>query len=71
VDHASRLGPCRVRSYNAGEDNPASTLTEARVKEIRSRYKAGGFTYITLAEEYSLALSTVGDILTRRRWKHI
>ena len=54
-----------------GEDSPTSILIEKEVLEIRARYKAGGESYATLAKEYNVGRSTIGDIIHRRRWKHI
>jgi hypothetical protein len=60
-----------MKSYHVGVNNPASKLTEETVQEIRRRHANREGTYLSLAAEYDLALSTVGAILTRRSWKHI
>jgi hypothetical protein len=46
-------------------------LTSKQVLEIRSKYKPRIVTRKMLANEYNVKESTIKDILSRKRWKHI
>ncbi len=54
-----------------GEEHPASKATETMVRDIRTRYAAGGISQRVLAAEYGLDRSTVGQIIKRKTWKHV
>jgi len=54
-----------------GEKQGASKLTEAQVREIRTRYAKGGITQTQLALEYAMKQSTLGKIILRQAWKHL
>jgi hypothetical protein len=54
----------------AGEANYSAKLTEAQVREIRTR-RAAGERATELAVEFGVSESTVSDIHLRRRWKHM
>lgn len=51
-----------------GEQNHSSKLTEALVKEIRSR---GDESLSELAMAYNVSKQTIHAIKTRRTWKHV
>jgi hypothetical protein len=54
-----------------GEKNGNVKLTEVQVKEIRAKYAKGGTSYRSLAKEYGLDNTTIGDIINRKLWKHV
>lgn len=51
--------------------NPSVKLTRDDVIAIRHRYKVGGITYEELALQYSVSVTTVGNAVTGKTWKHI
>lgn len=53
----------------AGEDNVHAVLTEQAVRDIRSRYGAGGVKQRELAVEYGVTQTQVSKIVTGRSWK--
>lgn len=57
-------------NYCCGEDSNFSKLTEAAVRDIRSRKKAGERTN-DLANEYGVDRTLIWQITTRRAWKHV
>lgn len=56
---------------SVGSKNSMSIVTEELVKEIRSKYKTGNYTYQKLGEEYNIHLATIGYIIQRKTWKHV
>ena len=46
-------------------------LNEAKVIEIRTLYKNGGYTHLQLALQFGVIRQTIGDIINKKRWKHI
>jgi hypothetical protein len=52
-----------------GENHNQSKLTEAQVREIRS--KKGVNTYEALAKEYGVTKSAISSILNNRTWNHL
>lgn len=67
-NHGARLHPEKMRR---GEQNNKAKLTAAQVKEIRSRYAAGGVRKSPLAREYGVSRQAMGNILSGRTWKHV
>lgn len=59
---------CGVRME--GESHPRAKLTEADVRDIRSR-AASGESLRQMARARGLGLTTVKDIVSRRRWSHV
>jgi DNA-binding MarR family transcriptional regulator len=53
---------------NCGEWNGLAKLTWEQVREIRTRYAAGGVTQTELAAEYGVTPSNLGPILTGETW---
>lgn len=51
-----------------GEDSGLSKLTEDEVREIRARYKAGGWTQQRLADVFNVHIMTVNCVINRRNW---
>lgn len=54
-----------------GERNPKSKITEADVREIRRRWKAGGISQGDLAKEYGISGSNISGIVRGEYWKHV
>jgi len=46
-------------------------LDEQKVLEIRNLYKDGNYTHKQLALKYGVIRQTIGDIINKKRWKHI
>ncbi len=59
---------CRMQ---VGSKNPSAKMTEKQVIEIRLRYASGGVTYKELGNLYGMAVSSIHDIMHRRKWKHV
>lgn len=56
----------------AGSQVGVSKLTEAQVLEIRRSYdKKAGNTMLVLAGRFSVSLSTISNILSRKLWQHV
>ena len=54
-----------------GEDSPRAKLTEAAVRDIRSRIGRSGATQRSLGTEYGVDPSTIGFAARRKTWKHV
>lgn len=54
-----------------GELNGGALLTDAKVKEIRSKFIPRKYTRKMLASEYNVKESTIKDVLSYKSWKHI
>jgi len=70
--HSFRIG----LSSNKGQNNPASTLTDEQVLEIRKNYTYGkkarsGVTKKEIAEQYGTTFSVIKAITQGRTWKHL
>ena len=64
-DHLGRVG---VKQDTAGSKNGRAILDEAKVEDIRQRYKEGKKA-IDLAKTYSVSPATVYMLLSERTWK--
>ncbi|WP_326768684.1 hypothetical protein OG978_32840 [Streptomyces sp. NBC_01591] len=51
-----------------GENSARSVLTEANVREIRRRYRAGEATQQALSAEFGVHPSTISNVVTGRNW---
>lgn len=67
TEHANNTGLTNIK----GENHVNSVTNEKTVLALRKKRKEDGTTYINLAKEFNLTVSTVADILKRRTWKHI
>jgi len=56
--------------FPRGENHSKAILTEKQVKEIRSLYAAGGYTYKTLGIKFNTSTSNISMIIPRKSWKH-
>jgi len=66
--NGARLHPELV---TRGEYRWNSKLTEDKVRELRSRYAAGGVTCISLAREFGVSRQTANDAVLRKIWSHV
>lgn len=57
------------RSY-VGAQNPHARLDEDKVRAIRSR-RVSGETYVSIAADYSVDMTTVRLICLGKRWAHV
>jgi len=72
ISHSFKIG----LSSNKGQNNPASTLTDKQVLEIRKNYTYGkkarsGVTKKELAEQYGTTFHVIKAITQGRTWKHL
>lgn len=68
---ADRVAKHRGRSGDRrGIRNPAATLTESDIVDMRSLASMGA-TRRTLEEEYGISRAMVGYILRREAWRHV
>lgn len=61
-------------NHQCGEARYNATLTDEKVREIRSRYqkrKVGGMGIDRLAELYGVGRTMIYAIVTRQRWAHV
>lgn len=65
--HAENSG---LRSH-AGEKNAARLLTDAKVLEIRQKFKPRVYTRPMLATEYGVTVATIKKIVSGAAWKHL
>ncbi len=61
----------RLRNTRGMNSGKASGITDDDVRNIRSRYAAGGVTQKELAKEYGISKSNVSCIVLRQTWTHI
>jgi len=62
----------RGRCYDSkGEANGYARLTSNDVITIRNRYSTEQIKQKDLAIEYGVSRSTIGDIIRRKKWKHL
>lgn len=54
-----------------GQRTHMAKLTADDVREIRSRYAAGGESYRTLATEFGVDHTQIANIIKRRQWRHL
>lgn len=55
----------------AGEKHVQAKLTDDQVREIRSRYAAGGVGQRVLAREYGVSGTTIHGIVHRTTWRYV
>lgn len=54
-----------------GQRHKAAKLNDAAVREIRSRYAAGGVTQTILAHEYGVSQSLISLLVKGETWRHV
>ena len=67
MNHALALG---LISHK-GERNPTAKLTEGNVVDIRKLWKTGKYTQREIGQMFHVVRTTIGLIVTRKRWSHI
>ena len=67
AQHAIRTG----LKTKIAEANPSAKLTNAKVKEIRALYEAGGTSYAKLAKIYGVGDRAIACIIKRIKWKSV
>jgi hypothetical protein len=67
--------PCHnrydIHLTHRGEQLPQAKLTEDDVREIRSRYAAGGESWRTLGLEFGVHRQSIGEVLLYQTWAHV
>lgn len=66
----NRADQVRDGTSNRGEGNPQARLTEADVREIRARWKAGE-RQKDLAAEFEVSRGTLSMVVAGQRWGHL
>ncbi len=61
----------RVAVCPRGEANYNAKLTEAKVREIRKLYAAGGITHQKIATRYGVSKPLIRNIVARKSWAHV
>ena len=54
-----------------GEAHGMAILTEAQVREIRTKYAGGGTSYRLIGLEYGVNKGTIGMIISGQNWRHV
>lgn len=54
-----------------GERSGHAKLTDDLVRGIREEYAAGGTSYTKLAKKHSVCFQLIGQVVTRKIWRHI
>ncbi len=54
-----------------GSDCRNAKLNESQVIKIRKMYKTGNYTLVSLGELFKVDCSTIGNLITKKTWKHI
>jgi hypothetical protein len=66
-NNADKIAKGRA-NYRKGEQHERSKLTWEQVREIRTRWLAGGVTLDEMAEEYGVTSGTLMHVTTNRTW---
>lgn len=69
-EHHTRKRPETLNPVH-GEQHGRSKLTATIVLEIRAKYATGEYLQRELAVEYNCCQQHIGDIVTRKIWRHI
>lgn len=62
---------CRRKLSSRGEQNASSKLTESDIRAIRTTYQTGGITQDALASEFRMSRTSIGYIISGKRWGHV
>jgi len=68
VKHSYKNG---LQKKKLGEANVYSKLNKPKVMAIRSLYESGDYSYSELAKEFTVSISAIARIITRKTWKHV
>jgi hypothetical protein len=66
--HAYKLGLLKTTK---GSERSTAKLTEDKIMAMREMYKTGLFTMCMLARDFSVAKTTVQNIINKTRWAHV
>jgi len=69
-NNADKMQKGRQRNVRGVHQHDAK-LNDARVREIRTRYAAGGVSQKTLAAEYGVSQPAIGFLLRHKTWRHV
>lgn len=61
--HADNMGDARDR----GRLSPVQKITDAQVRELDARYRAGGVSMTALAREYGISVPLTSEIINRKK----
>lgn len=70
MSHAREIGLWKPENRK-GEKHPMHTLTEKEVKEIKKLLLSKKYKQYEIAEMYNVSGTTISEIKTGRKWKHI
>lgn len=59
----------KLSEINSGEKHPQAKLNWKKINEIRKKYKSKKYTQRDLGKEYSVAPSTISDIINNKIWE--
>ena len=72
LEHAYKAGLRQaVKSSEVASKNYKRKLTEQQVREIKRLLAAGNLTHKEIATKFGVARSTITEIKSGRRWKHL
>lgn len=57
--------------HRYGENGSTAKLSEAHARDIIARYRAGGITQQSLADEYGVKQSLISRLVNGNRWVHL
>lgn len=61
----------KIFDKSRGEENYNSVLSDSDVKDIRSKYRTGNFTYRQLGDEYGVSSADICNIVNNKTWRHL
>lgn len=61
----------QMKRRSRGETNYSAKLTEAKVREIRSKHTPFRYTARMLAGDYKVSIATIKAVLSGRNWGHV
>lgn len=68
MDDMSKKGR---KAVFVGGKNPVSKLTEKQVREIRTLYATGCYSYTMIAQKFTVSPSLIGLVVRKVNWKHV
>lgn len=71
MDHQESLQVLLANTTPSGASNGGAKLTEEQAREIFTARKATGETYQSLADRFGVGHTTVANLCTGKRWKHL
>lgn len=60
-----------MANTTVGEERPNHKLTERDVREIRRRWKTGGFTQRFLARQFGVSQTVICNTVNGNNWAHV